>query len=435
MTADPVPTVPVRSIGTFGATAIIVGFVIGVSVFVLPGVIAADVGPAVVIVYLIASLLGFLACVVAAQLGCAYATNAASFVAVADRLGEVWGFVLVWIIVGSSAVGVGLLAHGLAAYLRTLVAVDGTLIAASSVLLSAAANLFGARTGARLQALLVAAFLTVLLIFVGAGLGHLQPSLLIPVAPAGWSVVLLSVIPAYFSYAGFFVVIELAGEVRSPERTLPRALLVSFLLVLVIYALVSVVLVGLLPWQSLRGDPAPVITAAHTVLPPAVVSVMAVTAVAAGASSINGILLGYSRDIQALAQRGLLPRWMLLHHNSMDQSSAGVLSVAVLALAAVVVSESIAVLATLAVLGILSAQVFLGLALLRRGGATSPARTQRPGGLLDRRVGVVAAWLLVGVSVGAAAAVVLGQPMQLLVMVLYVGLGVAVYALARRFRD
>lgn len=418
-----------EGVGVVGATAIIVGFVIGVSIFVLPGTLAGSAGPAVILSYAGASLVALLACITGAQLGCAYPVSAASFVAVADLLGSRWGFLLVWMIVGASAVGVGLLAHGLANYLGSLLAINVTAVAVIAVLVSAAVNVFGARASAGLQLLLVVLFLTALLVFVVAGLPQISTDRLAPFFPRGAGPVVAAMVPAYFSYAGFLVIIEVAGELREPARTIPRAMMISFAVVLAAYLSVTLTLVGLIPWEALAGDPAPILSAARRVLPEALVLPLGITAVAAGASSINGILLGYSRDLRALADRRLLPRRLLLHAAPMAESAAGVIPMALLALLAVLSSGDIAALATQAVLGTLFVQLLLGLALLRLP-RRAPERLQRAGLRLSLPLLRAVAWALILVSIGIALLMILAQPGQALVAGLFLGLGWLVHARA-----
>jgi len=421
-----------RVIGTGGAVATIVGFVIGVSVFVLPGSLAATAGPAVVLSYGIASLLGLFACVVAAQVGVCYPTSGASFIAVAELVGSLWGFLLVWLLVGAGAVGIGLLAYGLADYLGSVVPVDRRSVAFASVLVFAAINVSGARASTGVQLFLVIAFLLALATFIVAGLPNIEARNLRPFLANGWSPVLLAVLPAYFSYAGFMVIVELAGEIRRPERTIPLALLVSFLLVLVTYSLVALTLVGIVPWTELAGDPAPVGSAAARVLPAALASVITLTAVAAAASSINGILLGYSRDVHALADRGLLPRPALLHARWMDPGAAGVVPIAIVAMVAVAVGSGIEALAVQTVIGVLLAQCLLGLALFRlprrRGDLYEAARFRLPRPLLlFFSIGLVATSLV------ACVAVAFTSPVQALVALLFCVFGVLLFRM-RRFR-
>lgn len=422
-----------RSIGIGGAVATIVGFVIGVSVFVLPGNLAASAGPAVVLTYVIASLLGLLSCVVAAQVGVCYPTAGASFVAVADLLGDLWGFLLVWLLVGASAVGIGLLAYGLADYLGSVISVNRGGVAFASVLLFTLINVCGVRASTAAQVVLVIAFLAALVVFVTAGIPEIDSHRFQPFLANGWSPVLLAVLPAYFSYAGFMVIIELAGEIRRPERTIPVALLISFVLVLVTYMLVALTLVGLIPWTALGDDPAPVGTAAALVLPDALASAITLTAVAAAASSINGVLLGYSRDVHALADRGMLPRVALIHARWMDSDSAGVMPISVVALIAVAAGSGVEALAIQAVMGVLLVQCLLGLALLRL-----PTRRTHIYAMasfrLPRPLLVFFALGLVVTSVLACAAVIATSPAQAGVALVYITLGCGLYWMKTRNR-
>jgi APA family basic amino acid/polyamine antiporter len=417
-----------RIIGTGGAVATIVGFVIGVSVFVLPGSLAVQTGPAVVVSYGIAALLGGFACIAGAQVGVAYPQSGASFLAVSDLLGPFWGFLLVWLLVGASAVGIGLLAYGLADYLGSIVTVNRAVIAALAIVFFAFVNVVGVRASTGIQSALVVVFLAALLLFVAAGAAHIEVDNLRPFLPNGWPPVLLAVLPAYFSFAGFLVIVELAGEIRSPERTIPAALLLGFLLVLATYALVSLTLVGVVPWRELAGDSAPIGTAAARVLPGPLASVITFTAVAAAASSINGILLGYSRDVKALAARGLFPSGWLLRARWMARDSAGVLPIAAVALLAVAWGPAIDRLAVQTVVGVLLVQCLLGVALLRLP-RVRPERWRRLPFRMPLPLLRFCAGGLVVTSAGACAAIVATGPAQVVVAFLYCGAGYGIYRL------
>ena len=415
-----------RVIGLGGAVATIIGFVIGISVFVLPGTLAASTGPAVVVTYVIASLFGVFSCVVAAQLGVCYPTSGGSFVAVDDLVGSVWAFLLVWCLVGAGSVGIALLAYGLADYLGGVVTLDRRLVALSAVLVFAVTNARGARASIGIQSILVALFLVALVVFVAAGISRIEMRNLQPFFATGWSPVWLAVIPAYFSYTGFMVIVELAGEVRDPGRTIPKALFISFFLVLMTYTLVALTVVGVVPWTELAGDAAPVATAAAQVLPPSLVSIVTLTAVAAAASSINGVLLGYSRDLHVLVRRGMLPRATLFHARWMDAGSAGVVPIAMAASLAIVVGSGIEALAVQAVVGMLLVQGLLGVALLRLPGKRMDLYLDA-GFRLPRPLLSFFASGLVGTSVLGITAVVASSLEQVGVAAAYCVTGVMLY--------
>ena len=105
-----------RTMGVTGTVMTLVGLVIGVSIFILPGQLAAIAGPAMLVSYLIAALIALFSCVVAAQVGSVLPISGASFVAISRLLSPFLGFIVVWVTLGGAAVAVALLASGFADY-------------------------------------------------------------------------------------------------------------------------------------------------------------------------------------------------------------------------------------------------------------------------------------------------------------------------------
>ena len=108
------------TIGVGGASVTLIGSVIGITIFILPGVLAASAGPAVIAAYALAGILAIFSCVVAAQVGTVFSVSGAGFVAVGTVLGPSWGFLLVWMILGGVSLSIALLAYGAADYLATV---------------------------------------------------------------------------------------------------------------------------------------------------------------------------------------------------------------------------------------------------------------------------------------------------------------------------
>jgi len=122
--------------------------------------------------------------------------------------------------------------------------------------------------------------------------------------------------------------------------------------------------VGVIPWQELEGVGAPVGEAAARVLPGWMTNGINLAVLAAAASSINVLLLGYSRDILALARVGALPGTFARISRRHGEPVNAVLLIAGISVGAVAVGGSIAQLATLVVVGLLALQAALGLATL-----------------------------------------------------------------------
>ena len=355
-----------RSIGLPGVVVTLVGFVIGVSIFILPGHLAASAGPAVILSYFIASLMAVFSCVVAAQIGAVFPVSGASFIAVSRLISPFWGFATVWFILGTGAIGVALLAYGFADYLAIVwPGVNRMTAAVSLVLALGGLNLLGARETVFGQALMVAAFMVALCVFAVAGMIHMDTRLLDPFVPNGPGAVLSAAIPAFFSYSGFMVIIEIGGEIRRPGKTVPAALAISFLIVFLVYTSVTLAIVAVVPWQELIGVSAPVTEAARRILPDWVATAITLTAVAASASSINALLLSYSRDLLALARVRVLPGALAGVSRRSGEPSRAVLVITALSVLSVLAGAGIADYATLTVIGLMFFQIMLGLAALR----------------------------------------------------------------------
>lgn len=354
---------PDRTIGLFGAVITLVGFVVGASIYILPGAIAASAGPGVVISYGIACLLALFSCIVAAQIGVAYPASGASFVIIGRLVSPFIGFLLVWMMIGAAAVAIALLGYGFADYIGVWISGGHrSLIGGGVIILFTIVNLLGARETLSAQSAMVFAFTIALLLFSGAGLLNAAPENFAPFLPNGVAPALAGAVPAFFSFAGFLLIIELGGEIKNPGRTIPLSLALSFLTVFLIYALVSLALVGVIPWTELSTIDAPIAEAAARILPGPVANFISLTALAATVSSINAMLMGYSRDVFVLARGGVLPEIMATTIGRHGTPIGGVLTISALGLGAFLCGAKITDYATFVVVGLLLLQIGLGAA-------------------------------------------------------------------------
>jgi len=201
---------------------------------------------------------------------------------------------------------IALIANGFGEYFNVLLpAVDARIAAYGVVLLFGALNLGGAANLVRVQSLIVLLFMIALVAVCVGGLFTVQLDNLDPFMPAGINPVVLAVVPAFFSYGGFMVVMEMAGEIKNPARTIPLALGISFLVVLLTYIALSFALVGTINWAELATQSAPVSRLAEAIFGGAGATFITVAAVGAAATSVNALVLVASRDIVALSESGL----------------------------------------------------------------------------------------------------------------------------------
>lgn len=347
-----------RSIGLIGAAATLVGYVVGASIFILPGELAPTTGPALFFSFVIASVPALLSCFITAQIGCAYPESGAPYVAASRNLSPFFGFMLVWSLLMGATIGIPLIAYSFADYLAFFVAdLNTRAVALGTIVFFAVINLLGARISVRAQALMVLGFVSALLVFGLGGLPHVEAHNLRPMFPNGFSPVLGAAIPAYFSFVGFSMIADLAGEVDRPGWTIPRALAIAFVSILFFYILVPFTLVGIVPWDELGAMKASVAEASRLFTPGFVASLISVGALLAAATSLNGILLAISRDVYALAEDRIFPSRLGELYGRHRIPSAAIVTVAAVGLLGTAVGATITRYAVAAVMAIMLLQI------------------------------------------------------------------------------
>ncbi len=117
----------------------------------------------------------------------------------------------------------------------------------------------GIRESARTNNIMVLVKLVAILAFIFVGLHFLHPSYYHPFAPNGWSGVLAGGSIIFFTYIGFDSVSTASEECRHPQRDVPIGIIATLIVCTILYIGVAVILTGIVPWQSVAGDAAPVV--------------------------------------------------------------------------------------------------------------------------------------------------------------------------------
>jgi APA family basic amino acid/polyamine antiporter len=173
----------------------------------------------------------------------------------------------------------------------------------------------GIRESASANNTMVGLKLVAILIFIFAVIGFIHPGNWHPFMPNGWSGVLTGGSIIFFTYIGFDSVSTAAEECRNPQRDMPIGIIATLVVCTVLYVAVAVCLTGLVPWQSMVGDAAPVVNALKklSILPGGhslhwVRLIVLFGAIMGMISSILVYQLGQSRVWFSMSRDGLLPR-------------------------------------------------------------------------------------------------------------------------------
>ena len=353
-------------IGLAEAVFALVGYIIGGSIFILPGALAGQAGPAVFVAYLLAAVVALFICVASAQIGSAFPMSGGTYVAVSSVISPFWGFMVVWMGVLVIFTSTSALAYGLVDYLTPWLPALGEhrlAAAMASIILFTGVNLLGIRTAVRVQIVMSVLFAAVLIVFGIGGLAHSRVENFTPLFPLGVMAVLQTAIPAFYSYSGFAAIVTFGGEIVDPRRNIPLVLVISLPLIMALYTLVTLAMPGVVPWQELGAGDATLSRVAAVFLPTGVGVLIGVAAVCAISTSINGLLLTKSRDVFALALDRIFPE-AVSRMGPFGEPRGALLAMCAVALLGVSLRRSFVEYASMAVLCVMVIHVLQGVVIL-----------------------------------------------------------------------
>ncbi|HKH82125.1 MAG TPA: APC family permease, partial [Gemmatimonadales bacterium] len=281
----------VRGITALGLAAGVVNVVVGGGIFVLPALLAAQIGPVGPIVHLISDGAVFLVATSYVTIGRTVSRSGGSYAYVADVLGPFTGYlagVLTWL-VGAFASAALLVALAtmvalLHPSLQTTAARPALIIVL--YLLPLTINLVTIHSGTRVVMALTIIKLGTLLSFLLFVFPLVEGDHLTWTAPISSAGLARAAIISFFAFGGMEMALGASGEIQSPGRTLPPAVLGGIGLVVLLYAAVQVVTQGVLG-PALPDSPAPLAEAAARVHPGLHALIVVGTAI-----SIYGALAG-----------------------------------------------------------------------------------------------------------------------------------------------
>ena len=166
----------------------------------------------------------------------------------------------------------------------------------------------GIRESAETNNVMVLLKLIAILAFVAFASRFINSSNWHPFAPNGWPGILTGGSIVFFTYIGFDSVSTAAEECKNPQRDLPRGIIATLIVCTVLYISVVVVLTGIVRWDTLRDDAAPVVNALKKFNLPWLRLVVLIGALMGMISSILVFQIGQSRVWFAMSRDGLFPK-------------------------------------------------------------------------------------------------------------------------------
>ena len=329
----------VRSLKVRDFLALGVGTIVSTSIFTLPGEVAAmHTGPAVAISFLLAAVVAGLVAFAYAEMSAAmpFAGSAYSWINVV--FGEFFGWIAGWALLAEYFIALAFVGSGLSANFRALIAplglklpaslsnafgTDGGIVDLVSVVviaLVAALISRGVSRAARVENVLVVLKVFAVLLFIVVGLTALHAANYVPFVPkyhettngpfGGWQGIYAGVSMIFLSYIGFDSIAANSAEAINPQKTMPRGILGSLVIAVVLFVAVSLVLVGMLPYSKYVNSAEPVGLALRAAGHGGVATVVQTIAVVGMFTALIGMSMAGSRLIYSFGRDGMLPKWL-----------------------------------------------------------------------------------------------------------------------------
>ncbi|MFI1765636.1 amino acid permease [Streptomyces sp. NPDC020800] len=317
-----------RSLGLWQLTMISIGATLGTGIFVVLGNAVPEAGPAVTLAFVIAGLTALFSALSYAELAGSIPVAGSSYSYAYATLGELVAWVCGWCLVLEYGVSVAAVAVGWGEYLNELL--DGTIgvtipSALSSapgeghgiinlpalivVLLAMVFLLGGARESARANTIMVCVKIAALVLFCAVGFMGFKSGNYRDFMPLGMSGVSAAGATLFFSYIGFDAASTAGEEAKNPKRDLPRAIMLSLIIVTALYVLVAGVAVGAWNWKKFDGSEATLAAIMNDVTGQTFWgTLLALGAVISIASVVLTVLYGQTRILFAMSRDGLVPK-------------------------------------------------------------------------------------------------------------------------------
>jgi basic amino acid/polyamine antiporter, APA family len=303
-----------RRLGPLDATLIVVGIVIGSGIFLLPNLIAQNLpsGIAIIGVWLVAGVLSYFGALAYAELGAMMPATGGQYVYLREAYGEGCAFLCGWVFTLAAVPGgIAFLAVGFAIYLDRFIPLSAAARTAVSLALVcglSVVNAIGVKEGVWVQriftSLKIAGLLLVILaamIFAPSASGARNPEPP-PLTYGGFGIAMAACLMAYngWSYVSF-----VAGEVKHPERNLPRALTFGMGAVMALYVSANLAYMHVLRIPEIAASERVGAAVAQRAMGPMGATVLSAVVLLSITGAINGCILTGARIPFAQARDGL----------------------------------------------------------------------------------------------------------------------------------
>lgn len=302
------------------ATALVVGTIIGASIFVQPSEVTSQVHSvqAVLLVWLLSGVITLIGALICAELASTFTRTGGVYVYLSEGFHPALGFLWGWAMLLTMHSGIlAAIATVFARYAGFFVPLDTTgsrIVAIGVIVLLSAVNYVGVKHGARVQTLFTAGkvLAVILIVLLGFALGGRVEEHFVGLSTAQGETLggfLRAMVAGLFTYGGWHMVTYSSEETVEPAKTIPRALMIGTIAVTAAYMAMNAVYLYVMPLDQVAASNRVAADLADRLLGSGGAGVMSAIVMFSTFGGLTGIILAGPRVYYAMAQDGLLFRW------------------------------------------------------------------------------------------------------------------------------
>lgn len=301
-----------RDLSQWHGYALMIGGMVGSGIFVVTGEAGGQAGPSVPLGYivlfpvLIATALPYLI-FLSSPLG---NSPGGAYIHISRTFNNHFiGFIFMWFQYIALLGVMAIMSISFGEYLTSILGVGNAIVLASLLLVVFyLLNVIGVKWFGRIQMIMTILLFISIIILVVPGLFNLDMDLFTPLFPFGISG-FLSILPAlFFSYFGFEQLAQAGGEMKNPQKAMPRTMIIGSMLTMVIYFFVSFVAFGILPYDQLAQSKSAMSDVASVYLPLGGEWIVTFGIIMAFATTLNSLVMVVSRILFAFSEDHLIPK-------------------------------------------------------------------------------------------------------------------------------
>jgi APA family basic amino acid/polyamine antiporter len=297
-----------RTLSLFDAFSIGINAIVGAGIFVVIGIAAGAAGPALILSIIISFVISTFTALSFVRLSKLITKEGGAYEFAHELLPAPLGFLTGWLWLFSNIIGGAAVAMGFAQYLSFFIPVgDYRFVAAAISLAVTLLNYYGVKGSALVGDAVNIVKMGILALFVIVGIFFIDLGNFTPFAPKGLGGAVTGAALFFFAFTGFGRIATVSEEVKNPQRTVPRAIILSLAVSSLIYVLVAFVALGLIGYSSLSVSSFPL---AEAILRSGIWGIGYVITVGALVATFGVLLtsvLGVSRVAFAMSRNRDLP--------------------------------------------------------------------------------------------------------------------------------